>query len=244
MYLCRATSQALASRLSRPPPAASRLKQRGTRRPSRSSTEGLVEVNGTVRGGEGDARGGMGRDREGDGDAPPPLTAEAGGRAKVEGRGLHAMAGDGARLRLPPCAGREEPEGCLVSPAGNGLPSNGCRVPPRSPSPRRAGSRSAGRLVLGSSGCQWGRAPPPLPISSMEAARWRAGVTALLERGDRPRLHCHPSKKKKKNRREGKAGGQSSAFLSSGDSVNQPGVRGHGFWRIRNCVTSSKKKSS
>ncbi|XP_064918110.1 protein MGARP isoform X3 [Columba livia] len=40
MYLCRAASQVLAARLSRAPSAASRLKQRGTRGPPRSSTRG------------------------------------------------------------------------------------------------------------------------------------------------------------------------------------------------------------
>lgn len=60
MYLCRAASQALASRLSRAPSTASRLKQRGTRGPPRSSTRGRVEVNGTVGRTRGEGRDGDG----------------------------------------------------------------------------------------------------------------------------------------------------------------------------------------
>lgn len=131
MYLCRAASQALASRLSRAPSAASRLKQRGTRGPPRSSTGGRVARGQRDSGDRTRGAGWDGTRRDGEGwcaaAAPPAAgTAREGRRQGTCGAAVNA-AGYSVRLRLPAVLGAGGREGvavrCLVIPTGNRLAS-------------------------------------------------------------------------------------------------------------------------
>lgn len=179
MYLCRAASQVLAARLSRAPSAASRLKQRGTRGPPRSSTRGPGRGQGDSAG-----RGGTGGDAS--------ASARPGGRVKVAGRGLRRGARGAAavgarcgRWRGPlqraaagprRVTGRRQPVRLLghrsPPPLGTGWP------PAPEPPADSACLRAAGP-------CPWEKRPQcgRVHLRSWELSGCRSGVTPSRSRG-------------------------------------------------------------